>query len=103
MKKVSVSSVAIGMWAFAGVAMAQALNVGGGGGSVGQQGLSVLSLIGSILTYLGVGTVTCAVIVQGYKIIFKQHRWSDVGNVLVGAAFIGGASTIAGLLCQQWG
>ena len=105
MKKVVVSSFGVvGLWtACAGVAMAQALSLAGGADAVGQQAVSTLSTIGSWLEYAGLGSATIAVLIQGYKVMMKQHRWGDVGHVLLVAGIIGGASTLAGIFMRIWG
>jgi hypothetical protein len=105
MKKVVVSSFSVvGLWAvFAGVAAAQALSLAGGADVVGRQAVDTLSTIGSWLEYAGLGTATVAVLIQGYKVMMKNHRWSDIGHVLLGAGMIGGASTLAGIFMRVWG
>lgn len=109
MKLCKVSPVAVArsggllLMLMSGAAAAQALNLGGGTDAVGQQAITVLSQVGSWLQYLGLAVVTIAVLVQGYKVMFKQHRWGDVGHVLLGAAFIGGAGTLAGIFMKIWG
>lgn len=105
MMKVVVSSFkVVGLWtACAGIAMAQSLSLSGGADAVGQQAVSVLSTVGSWMEYCGLGAATLAMLVQGYKVMAKQHRWADVGHVLLGAMMIGGASTLAGIFMRMWG
>jgi type IV secretion system protein VirB2 len=66
------------------------------------QGLSkVNSLLQNLLTLLQGASaviVAIAVIAVGYKMIFQQARWSEVSNIVIGALFIGGASSIASWL-----
>jgi type IV secretion system protein VirB2 len=68
----------------------------------GAQGLSkVNTLLQNVLTLLqGVSAVivAIAVIVVGYKMIFHHAKWSEVSNVVIGALFIGAASSIASWL-----
>ncbi len=90
------------MLGMAGTAFAQALSLSGGADMVGQQAVSTLSTIGSWLEYSGLGFVTVATLVQGYKVVAKQHRWSDLGHVLLGGLIIGGAGTLAGIAMQHW-
>jgi hypothetical protein len=81
-----------------GVAMADApLSLSQQTDAIATQGTSIMSTVGSWLLYAGLGVVTIAVMVQGYKMIFKKHQWGDVGHIFLGAVFIGGASVIAGI------
>jgi type IV secretory pathway VirB2 component (pilin) len=67
--------------------------------SVVAQTLSnVNTLLQNVLTLLqgiAVVAVSIAIIWVGYKLIFQQARWADVANLVFGAAFIGGATSIA--------
>lgn len=65
--------------------------------AIAQQGNSLLNRIGSYLLFFGLSTVTICVMIQGYKMMFKKHQWNDVGHIFLGALFIGGAGTIAGI------
>ncbi len=66
---------------------------------VAAQTLSnVNTLLQNVLTLLqgiAVVAVSIAIIWVGYKLIFQQARWADVANLVFGAAFIGGATSIA--------
>jgi type IV secretion system protein VirB2 len=59
---------------------------------------NVNTLLQNVLTLLqgiAVVAVSIAIIWVGYKLIFQQARWADVANLVFGAAFIGGATSIA--------
>ena len=59
---------------------------------------NVNTLLQNVLTMLqgiAVVAVSIAIIWVGYKLIFQQARWADVANLVFGAAFIGGATSIA--------
>jgi len=66
------------------------------------QGLSnVNTILQSVLTVLQGASaviVAIAVITVGYRMIFQHARWSEVSNIVIGALFIGGATSIAGWL-----
>ncbi|HEY8096972.1 MAG TPA: TrbC/VirB2 family protein [Methylobacter sp.] len=90
--------VAVASLAASGAAFAQqALNLSQQNDAVSTQSVSLMSTIGSWLLYSGLGVVTICIMLQGYKMMFKKHEWSDVGHVFMGAVFIGGAATLAGI------
>lgn len=66
------------------------------------QGLSnVNTILQSVLTVLQGASaviVAIAVITVGYRMIFHHARWTEVSNIVIGALFIGGATSIAGWL-----
>ena len=65
---------------------------------VAQTLSNVNTLLQNVLTLLqgiAVVAVSIAIIWVGYKLIFQQARWADVANLVFGAAFIGGATSIA--------
>ena len=66
------------------------------------QGLSnVNTILQNVLTVLQGASaviVAIAVITVGYRMIFHHARWSEVSNIVIGALFIGGATSIAGWL-----
>jgi type IV secretion system protein VirB2 len=67
-------------------------------GARAQQLSNVTTLLQNVLTVMqgvAVVAVSIAIIWVGYKLVFQQARWSDVANIIFGAAFIGGASSIA--------
>jgi type IV secretion system protein VirB2 len=49
----------------------------------------------TLLVTISVAVVTIAIIWAGFKMIFQGARLSDVANVLIGGALIGGAAAIA--------
>lgn len=102
MKKSKAMSYAVAALLLSSVALAQtapgALTISTTSDALTTQGVSMMSTVASWLTYFGIGTCTLAVLFQGYKVMFKSHRWGDVGHVLGGAIMIGGAATIAGLV-----
>ena len=67
--------------------------------SVEAQSLSnvntLLQNVFALLQGIAVVAVSIAIIWVGYKLVFQQARWSDVANIIFGAAFIGGATSIA--------
>jgi type IV secretion system protein VirB2 len=66
--------------------------------AVAQTLSNVNTLLQNVLTLLqgiAVVAVSIAIIWVGYKLIFQQARWADVANLVFGAAFIGGATSIA--------
>ncbi len=67
--------------------------------SVQAQSLSnvntLLQNVFNLLQGIAVVAVSIAIIWVGYKLIFQQARWADVANIIFGAAFIGGATSIA--------
>ena len=80
------------------VAFAQpALNLSQQTDAVQTQATSIMSTVGSWLLYSGLGVCTVAIMIQGYKMMFKKHQWSDVGHIFMGAVFIGGAAILAGI------
>jgi type IV secretory pathway VirB2 component (pilin) len=63
-----------------------------------QQLSNVTTLLQNVLAVMqgvAVVAVSIAIIWVGYKLIFQQARWADVANIVFGAAFIGGATSIA--------
>jgi type IV secretion system protein VirB2 len=63
-----------------------------------QQLSNVTTLLQNVLTVMqgvAVVAVSIAIIWVGYKLVFQQARWADVANIIFGAAFIGGATSIA--------
>ncbi len=56
---------------------------------------TLLQNVLSLLQGIAVVAVSIAIIWVGYKLIFQQARWADVANIIFGAAFIGGATSIA--------
>lgn len=63
-----------------------------------QQLSNVTTLLQNVLSVMqgiAVVAVSIAIIWVGYKLVFQQARWSDVANIIFGAAFIGGATSIA--------
>lgn len=79
-----------------------ALTVGLASPKVFAQGLSnVTTILQNVLTVLQGASaviVAIAVITVGYRMIFQHARWSEVSNIVIGALFIGGATSIAGWL-----
>jgi len=73
-----------------------------GSGAACAQGLSkVNTLLQNVLTLLQGASaviVAIAVIMVGYRMIFQHARWSEVSNIVIGALFIGAASSIASWL-----
>ena len=66
--------------------------------AIAQSLSNVNTLLQNVLTLLqgiAVVAVSIAIIWVGYKLIFQQARWADVANLVFGAAFIGGATSIA--------
>ena len=49
----------------------------------------------TLLVTISVAVVTIAIIWAGFKMIFQGARLSDVANVIIGGALIGGAAAIA--------
>lgn len=54
--------------------------------------------IKSVLSGAAIVTVTVAVMVVGYKVIFTQWDARECGKILMGGLFIGGGAEIAGYL-----
>jgi type IV secretion system protein VirB2 len=48
-----------------------------------------------LLTAIGIGIITIAIMVAGYKMAFANARFSDVSNILIGGAMAGGATGLA--------
>ena len=59
---------------------------------------SFLDTIASILTSVGVITITIAIMWAGYKIAFGGATFREMGPVLIGGALVGSAAWIAGQL-----
>lgn len=51
--------------------------------------------ITALLTAVGIGIVTIAVMMAGYKMAFQGARLVDVSNVLIGGTLAGGAAGLA--------
>ena len=49
----------------------------------------------SLLTAVGVGIISVAIMIAGYKMAFSGARLSDVSNILIGGLLAGGASGLA--------
>jgi type IV secretion system protein VirB2 len=49
----------------------------------------------TLLTAVGVGIISAAIMVAGYKMAFSGARLSDVSNILIGGVLAGGASGLA--------
>ena len=81
----------------------QALNLSQQTDAVQTQSISIMSTVGSWLLYSGLGVCTIAIMIQGYKMMFKKHQWSDVGHIFLGAVFIGGAGILAGIFFKVLG
>ena len=90
--------IAMSMATMQAFAQTQGLQLTPQNDAVTAQGQSVMNTVGSWLLFFGLGTVTVCVMVQGYKMLFKKHQWSDVGHIFLGALFIGGAGTLAGIV-----
>lgn len=56
---------------------------------------TTVTSIQTLMVTISVAVVTIAVIWAGFKMIFQGARLSDVANVLVGGAIVGGAAAIA--------
>lgn len=56
---------------------------------------SAVTNIATLLTAVGIGIVTIAIMVAGYKMAFSSARLTDVSNILIGGALAGGASGLA--------
>jgi type IV secretion system protein VirB2 len=52
----------------------------------------------TLLTAVGIGIITSAIMVAGYKMAFSGARLSDVSNILIGGVLAGGASGLAAWL-----
>lgn len=48
-----------------------------------------------LLTTIGIGIVTIAIMVAGYKMAFQAARFSDVANILIGGTLAGGAAALS--------
>jgi type IV secretion system protein VirB2 len=59
---------------------------------------TTVTSIQTLMVTISVAVVTIAIIWAGFKMIFQGARLSDVANVLVGGAIIGGAAAIATFL-----
>jgi type IV secretion system protein VirB2 len=49
----------------------------------------------TLLAVIGVGIVTIAIMIAGYKMAFQAARFSDVANILIGGTLAGGATGLA--------
>jgi type IV secretion system protein VirB2 len=49
----------------------------------------------TLLTTIGIGIVTIAIMVAGYKMAFQAARFSDVANILIGGTLAGGAAALS--------
>jgi type IV secretion system protein VirB2 len=49
----------------------------------------------TLLTVIGIGIVTIAIMVAGYKMAFQAARFSDVANILIGGTLAGGAAGLS--------
>jgi type IV secretory pathway VirB2 component (pilin) len=56
---------------------------------------TLLQNVLNVMQGIGVVAVSIAILYVGYKMVFQQARWSDIANIVFGAAFIGGATSIA--------
>lgn len=54
--------------------------------------------LSGILKGAGAATVTVAIMWSGYKILFTEANIMEVGKIVIGGLFVGGASGIAGYL-----
>lgn len=63
----------------------------------------VLQAVKTGLVTLGVVICTIAIIVAGYQIMFAHKRFTDTMPIVIGGLFIGGASSIAGMLIPAGG
>jgi type IV secretion system protein VirB2 len=59
---------------------------------------SFLNTIATVLTSVGVITITIAIMWAGYKIAFGGATFREMGPVLIGGALVGSAAWIAGQL-----
>ena len=65
----------------------------------GTSGISsFLNTIATVLTSVGVITITIAIMWAGYKIAFGGATFREMGPVLIGGALVGSAAWIAGQL-----
>ena len=62
---------------------------------------TLLQDVGQGLLGLAVATITIAVIVVGYKVLWDGKNLKDCSNIIIGAAIIGGASALAGAIFVQ--
>ena len=56
---------------------------------------ATITSVQTLMLTISVAVVTSAVIWAGFKVIFQGARLSEVPNVLVGGAIVGGAGAIA--------
>jgi type IV secretion system protein VirB2 len=56
---------------------------------------STVNNVQTLMVTISVAVVTIAIIWAGFKMIFQGARLSDVANVLIGGALIGGSAAIA--------
>ncbi len=49
----------------------------------------------TLLTAIGIGIVTIAIMVAGYKMAFRAARFTDVANILIGGTLAGGAAALS--------
>ncbi|WP_103648631.1 TrbC/VirB2 family protein [Campylobacter concisus] len=58
----------------------------------------LLTKVSEWLKYLAVATVTVAILVVGYKVIFGGQTIPECSRIIIGAILIASASTIASIL-----
>jgi trbC/VIRB2 family len=68
-----------------------------GGGGVGNVKTIVDKIIES-LDLIGVGVITIAIMVAGYRIAFGGQTVREVAPIVIGGVLVGAASYIAGLV-----
>lgn len=61
-----------------------------------EQANTLIQNAGEGLISLAVATITIAIVVIGYKVLWDGKSIADCKNIIIGAALIGGASGIAG-------
>lgn len=66
-----------------------------------EQANTLIQNAGEGLISLAVATITIAVVVIGYRVLWDGKSITDCKNIIIGAALIGGASGIAGAVMVQ--